>query len=68
LLLQDEPSIWATFTAMDKGLYTGRKLSQYFNDKTCNWIGARAIINGKDKAELIADYAKEFHSALTKII
>ena len=66
LLLQDEPSIWATFTAMEKGIYTGRKLSQYFNDKTCNWIGARAIINGNDKAKLIADYSELFHNALTK--
>ena len=64
LLLTMEPSIWATFYAMQHGLYTGRRLMQYFNDTTEDWVNARKIINGLDRAELIAGYGKTFFAAL----
>lgn len=53
------------FEGMTKGSssfgdFTGRCLEQYFNDKTNDPIGARKIINGTDKASLIADYHNEF--------
>jgi putative chitinase len=69
LLLQMEPSIWATFFAMRVGLYTGKKLSDYFNDKVEGMpmaavINARKIINGLDCAEKIAGYAAVFYEAL----
>lgn len=60
LLLQIEPSIWATFYAMINGLYTGRKLSDFFNTKINDPKGARKIINGNDKAILIANYHLKF--------
>lgn len=49
---------------MNKGYYTGKKLSDYFNDNKEFWIDARRIINGQDKANLIASYGHEFFSAL----
>lgn len=64
LLLQMEPSIWAMFYGMQTGLYTGKKLADYFNTKTEDWEGGRKIINGTDKAEHIADMAKKFYNAL----
>lgn len=64
LLLQVEPSIWATFHGMTTGLYTGRKLSTYFNNQVCDWHNARRIINGIDCADKIANYAKMFYLAL----
>jgi putative chitinase len=64
LLLQPEPSIWAMFYAMTTGLYTGKKLSDYFNQNKCYWISARRIINGVDCAQKIAEYAQKFHSCL----
>ena len=64
LLLQNEPSIWATFEAMQSGLYTGRKLSDFITDTKCNYLGARTIINGVDKAKEISDYAVTFEKAL----
>lgn len=64
LLLQMGPSIWATFFAMRTGLYTGKKLSQYFNEKVEDWVNARKIINGLDCAEKIAEYAKVFYEAV----
>lgn len=53
------------FIGMVGGYFTGKKLSDYFNDKKEDWINARRIINGTDKANLIADYAKKFYSAIS---
>lgn len=50
---------------MSSGLFTGKKLSDYFNSKGSDWVNARRIINGMDKADKIATEAKLFHKALT---
>jgi hypothetical protein len=34
-------------------------LGDYFNDKVTDWVNARRIINGTDKAAVIASYAKD---------
>lgn len=52
------------FEGMTKGLFTGRKLSDYINDSGADYVNARRIINGTDKATLIAGYAQEFYKAL----
>jgi hypothetical protein len=49
---------------MQKGWYTGKKLSDYFNDTVSDPIKARKIINGTDKAQLIAGYYAEFLEAI----
>lgn len=64
LLLTMEPSIWATFYAMQNGMYTGRRLLVYFNDSTEDWVNARRIINSLDCADLIAGYGKAFYAAI----
>lgn len=68
LLLEMEPSIWATFFAMRTGLYTGKNLSHYFNDKVEDWVNARKIINGVDCAVIIAGYAKVFYEGVKETI
>jgi hypothetical protein len=60
LLLEMEPSIWATFHGMITGLYTGRSLRMHFNTTTNDPTGARKIINVTDKAILIRDYHFKF--------
>ncbi len=47
-----------------KGDFTGKSLEQFFNDTTDDPVGARAIVNGTDKAELIAGHYKAFLGAL----
>ncbi len=43
---------------MRKGLFTGKKLSDYISRAGgCDYKQARRIINGQDRAALIADYA-----------
>jgi hypothetical protein len=62
-----EPDVAARimFEGMERGLFTGKKLNDYFTDKTSDWVNARRIINGLDRARDIAVYAQEFHVALS---
>jgi hypothetical protein len=53
------------FEGMILGTFTGKKFSDYFLNVKEDWVGARRIINGKDKANLIATHAKQFYSALS---
>lgn len=54
----------AIFDGMLKGIFTGKKLSDYIGDGKTDYVGARRIVNGTDKAALIAGYAKAFEKAL----
>lgn len=47
------------------GWFTGKKLADYFNPQTENWVQARRIINGLDKANLIASYAQSYYGAIS---
>jgi len=51
---------------MLEGWFTGRKLVDYFVGTRSDWVDARAIINGHDKAALIASYSMAFYHALTE--
>jgi hypothetical protein len=53
------------FFGMTNGTFTGKKLANYFNKTTADWINARRIINGTDKANLIAGYAKQYYGAIS---
>lgn len=44
--------------------YTGKKLGDYINASQTDYINARRVINGTDKATLIAGYAVQFEHAL----
>lgn len=50
--------------ASRKGDFTGKSVENYFNDAIDDAVGARAIVNGTDKAQLIATYHKAFRAAL----
>lgn len=52
------------FRGMTNGWFTGRNLSQYFNDTKDDPVNARQIINGNDQDDLIAGYHRKFLSAL----
>lgn len=49
---------------MAEGLFTGKKLGDYFSTAVDDPVGARAIVNGSDKAKLIAGYHKSFVDAI----
>ena len=54
----------ALFDGMIKGMFTGKKLADYFNDTRTDWVNARRIVNGVDKAVEIANIAKMFYADL----
>lgn len=51
------------FDGMIGGLYTGVGLPKYFG-KSTDWENARRIVNGTDRMDDIAGYAKAFYTAL----
>lgn len=70
LLLTLEVSVKVLFEGMTKGAssfgdFTGKCLEMYFNETKNDPIGARKIINGTDKAELIAGYHNKFLKCLS---
>lgn len=50
---------------MRRGMFTGVGLGRYINDQGCDYMNARRVINGTDKAELIAGYAVAFEKSLS---
>lgn len=62
--MEPEVSTAILIEGMLRGSFTGRRLSQYFDATRADWTGARAIINGNDRADLIAGYGRNFHAAL----
>jgi hypothetical protein len=52
------------FAGMILGSFTGKALEDYINAGGCDYYNARRIVNGTDKAELIAGYAETFEAAL----
>ena len=51
---------------MRKGLFTGKKLSDYIGPGGCDYRNARRIINGVDQAQRIADYATTIEDILRR--
>ena len=47
---------------MRKGLFTGRKLSNFIYGEICDYKNARSIINGLDRWQTIQDYAEKLES------
>lgn len=63
-----EPAIAARIIVdgMALGTFTGKRLSDFITLSASDFVNARKIVNGKDKADLIAGYAKEFNTLLAK--
>ncbi|WP_273794713.1 chitinase [Brucella intermedia] len=57
-------SVRVMFDGMTKGMFTGKKLGDYFSGGANDPVGARAVVNMTDKAKLIAGYHKNFLDAI----
>lgn len=68
LMLRMDVATAALIYGMLEGWYTGKSLRHYLLNPATRkqFVNARRIINGTDRAELIAGYALEFQVALTK--
>lgn len=63
-VMKPEYAIKVMLEGMKQGWFTGRKLSDYIHQSKKDYVNARRIINGMDKANLIAGYADTFEKAL----
>jgi predicted chitinase len=50
---------------MAEGWFTGRRLGAYIAGPKCDYLGARRVVNGTDRAAEIAGHARVFESALS---
>lgn len=64
LALRMDISVQILFEGMIRGMFTGLGLSHFFNEKDEQWVNARRVVNGTDRAGLIAGYAHAFYDAL----
>lgn len=64
LALQLDIATAILFAGMVEGWFTGKKLSDYIHDDVVDYVNARRIVNGTDRATMIATYAREFEVAL----
>jgi putative chitinase len=66
--LAENPDIAAEILVrgMRDGTFTGRRLDRYINDTGTDFINARRVVNGTDRASLIAGYAADFNTALAQ--
>jgi hypothetical protein len=62
--LQWPSALYAAFYGMDSGIYTGRRLGDYIGHGRIDYVNARRIINGIDRAEDIAKIAGSYRKAL----
>lgn len=67
LVMVPEHSVKILVTGMKDGWFTGKKLSDYITLSKSDFIGARKIINGTDKKDLIAAYAKTYDDQLKSL-
>jgi len=65
LAMVPEVAVEIMFRGMTDGWFTGRSFADYFNPQRGDWRGARRMINGLDKADLVKGYALQYWSALS---
>lgn len=63
-VMQPEIAARILFSGCIEGWFTSKKLGDYISENRCNYRSARRVVNGLDKAGLIADYAKSFERAI----
>jgi putative chitinase len=66
-MLHNETSALVSYDGMIHGWFTGVGLPTYFNSTVEDPKNARRIVNGTDKADLIAGYYWKFKTALKKV-
>lgn len=64
LAMRPDIAAFVMFEGMRRGSFTGAKLSTFFTPTKSDWVGARKIINGTDRANEIAAISKAFYADL----
>ncbi|MFM7382470.1 MAG: peptidoglycan-binding protein [Microcystaceae cyanobacterium] len=59
-VMQPDVSLFVIVDGMKNGVFTGKTLGDYISGDHVDFVNARRIINGTDRAELIAGYAQQW--------
>jgi hypothetical protein len=59
-VMEPDISLFIIIDGMKNGVFTTRKIGDYINSQKIDFLNARRVINGTDKMNLIANYAKEW--------
>ena len=59
-VMQPDVSLFVIVDGMKNGVFTGKTLGDYISGDHVDFVNARRIINGMDRAELIAGYAEQW--------
>jgi len=62
--LEPETAFYIMEYGMANGLFTGKTLQRYVNETQSDFYSARKVINGLDRANLIAGYAKQLQKGI----
>jgi predicted chitinase len=62
--MEMEVAVTILIEGMLQGSFTGHKLEDHLNAATEDWVNARRIVNGTDRAEKLASYAVVFDAAI----
>ncbi|NSY10846.1 hypothetical protein G6L14_02295 [Agrobacterium vitis] len=64
LAMREDIALKVMFIGMGEGLFTGVKLADYFQGNKSDWVNARRIITGTERAGVVAGYGQKFYAAL----
>ncbi|ALR29777.1 hypothetical protein ATE47_04230 [Chryseobacterium sp. IHB B 17019] len=64
LAMKPEYAWFILIDGFKNGVFTGKKISDYINEKKKDYRNARRCINGTDRMDLIAKYAVQFEKIL----
>lgn len=62
--LEPRIAVRTLVTGSKEGWFTGKKLSDYITDGKSDYVNARRVVNGTDKAKAIAALAEEYEESL----
>ena len=66
VVMQEDIAIKILVQGMKGGWFTGKKLNTFVNEDSKDYKSARRVVNGTDKDELIAGYARRYEESLLK--
>jgi len=67
-VMEPNNAAFIMFQGMKDGWFTGKGFASYLSGNTTDYVNARRIINGTDKAEKIAGYAEDFERAISAAV
>lgn len=68
LAAQPEHAANILAVGMREGIYTGRRLDRYINDEATDYVQARRVVNGIDKADHIAGLARDWEGQVPGLV